>query len=134
MTSYEIHTLGKHFFLSQHAFGWFAMNKLEIITTITPIIKRDPYPSVTTLHEKNNNEFKYAVRNISQYSERDKILKIVYQIDDSSKAEVHLKTSSYRYLPYEQRLKDLTVVDHVIEALEKSLKSGTIWKVEHNCW
>ena len=110
------------------------MNKMEITATLTPIIKKDPYPSETTLHEKTNNEFKYAVRNISQYSERDKFLKIVYQIDGSSKAEVHLKTSSYRYLPYGQRLEDLTVVDHVIKALEKSLKSGTIWRVEHSCW
>ena len=110
------------------------MNKMEIITALTPMIKKDPYPSETTLHEQTNNEFKYAVRNISQYSERDKLLKIVYQIDGSSKAEVHLKTSSYRYLPYGQRLEDLTVVDHVIKALEKSLKSGTIWRVEHSCW
>ena len=122
------------FFPSQHAYGWLAMNKVEITATLTPIIKKDPYPSVTTLHEKTNNEFKYAVRNISEYSERDKFLKIVYQIDGSSKAEVHLKTSSYRYLPYGQRLEDLTVVDHVIKALEKSLKSGTIWRVEHSCW
>ena len=110
------------------------MNKMEIITALTPMIKKDPYPSETTLHEQTNNEFKYAVRNISQYSERDKLLKIVYQIDGSSKAEVHLKTSSYRYLPYGQRLEDLTVVDQVIKALQKSLKSGTIWRVEHSCW
>ena len=110
------------------------MNKMEISASITPIIKRDPYPSVTTLHEKTSNEFKYAVRNISQYSERDKFLKIAYQIDGCSKAEVHLKTSSYRYLPYGQRLEDLTVVEHVIKALEKSLKSGIIWRVEHSSW
>ena len=122
------------FFSSQHAYDWLAMNKVEISTALTPMIKKDPYPSVTTLHEKTNNEFKYAVRNISQYSERDKFLKIVYQIDSSSKAEVHLKTSSYRYLPYGQRLEDLTAVDHVIKALEKSLKSGTILRVEHSCW
>ena len=106
---------------------------MEIIATITPIIKRDPYPSVTTLHEKTNNEIKYAVRNISQYSERDKILKIAYQIDGCSKAEVILKTSSYRYLPYGEKLEDLTVVENVIKALENSLKSGTIWRVEHSC-
>ena len=122
------------FFSSQHANDWLAMNKVEIIATLTPIIKKDPYPSVTTLHEKTNNEFKYAVRNISEYSERDKILKIAYQIDGCSKAEVILKTSSYRYLPYGQRLEDLTVADDVFEALQKSLKSGTIWSMEHSYW